>query len=152
MDFSMLVMFWFKIWNAPSPEAVLSKVSCYFCIWIHMTMNSYFIWIHISSNLCNHSCPWLTILSQTQFRKGTWTLVCSSCYDLKFEMHQVQRQCCQGKLLFLHMNSYDIWIHILYEFISFETYAIIPVLDLLYFQHLVRHWRYGFKRHSKKVD
>jgi hypothetical protein len=47
LDFSMLVMLWLKIWNAPSPEAVLSKVSCYFCIWIHMTyefifyMNSY---------------------------------------------------------------------------------------------------------------
>ncbi len=26
-------------------------------------MNSYDIWIHIFRNLCNHSCPWLTILS-----------------------------------------------------------------------------------------
>ena len=26
-------------------------------------MNSYYIWIHIFRNLCNHSCPWLTILS-----------------------------------------------------------------------------------------
>jgi hypothetical protein len=47
MDFSMLVMFRLKMWNALSPEAVLSKVSCYFCIWIHIThefilfMNSY---------------------------------------------------------------------------------------------------------------
>ncbi len=81
MDFSMLVMFWFKIWNAPSPEAVLFKVSCYFCTWIHMTIE-----------------------------------------------------------------------YMTYEFICFETYAIFPVLDSLYFQHLVRHWRYGFKRHSKKVD
>jgi hypothetical protein len=63
MDFSMLVMFRFKIWNAPSPETVLSKVLCYFCIWIHLTHDSYDIWIHIFRNLCNHSCPWLTILS-----------------------------------------------------------------------------------------
>jgi hypothetical protein len=69
-----LVMFRFKIWNAPSPEAVLlSKVSCsysaYEFIW---HMNSYDIWILIFWKLCNHSCPWNTMLSSFGVALTLW--------------------------------------------------------------------------------
>ena len=43
-------MFRFSVWNAPSPEAVLSKVSCSY-------PEYEFIW-HMNQNLCNHSCSW----------------------------------------------------------------------------------------------
>jgi hypothetical protein len=43
-------------------SAVKGKLFLFY-IWIHTTYEFIFIQIHILRKLCNHSCPWLTILS-----------------------------------------------------------------------------------------